>query len=41
MPTAVCWTVDGFSEWIIGTRFFEMTSVVFDFYNALLGFAAQ
>ena len=33
--------LDGFSEWIFGTRFLEMASVVFDFYNALPGFAAQ
>ena len=33
--------LDGFSEWIFGTRFLEMASVVFDFCNALPGFAAQ
>ena len=33
--------LDGFSDWIFGTPFLEMASVVFDFDNARLGFASQ
>lgn len=33
--------MDGFSDWIFGTPFMEMASVVFDFDNARLGFASQ